>query len=366
MSSKIISSQQQKPITTTKMHTDLLSAIGNTPIVALRKLNTNPLATVYVKLEYMNPSGSIKDRIARHIIETFEKRGTLKPGGVIVENSSGNTAASVAMIAALKGYQAIIVVPSKCSEEKQQAIKAFGARLVVASSAAPIDSPLHYENIAKRLEREIPGAVRLDQYNNELNTEAHYLTTGSEIWEQTEGKLDYFVAGASTGGTISGVGKYLKEASDQSVKIILSDPNGSCYFNKVKSDSFTVNDKKTQIEGIGKNYSCDCMNFGVVDDAYLVEDFDAISIARRMASEEGILCGLSSGANVWTALQIAAQATEPTTIVTVLPDGGLKYLSKLYNPKWLGNFKFVTPEEESFLETTETVEEIISSFKNPR
>jgi len=346
--------------------TDLLSAIGNTPLVALRKLNTNPLATVYVKLEYMNPSGSIKDRIARHIIETFEKRGTLKPGGVIVENSSGNTAASVAMIAALKGYPAVIVVPSKCSEEKQQTIKAFGARLIVASATAAPNSPEHYENIAKRLEHEIPGAVRLDQYNNQLNTEAHYLTTGKEIWEQTGGNVDYFVAGASTGGTISGAGKYLKEATNQNVRVVLSDPNGSCYFNKIKNDSFTVNGKKTQIEGIGKNYSCECMHFETVDDAYLVEDIDAITTARRMASEEGLLCGLSSGANVWTALQLAAKATQPTTIVTVLPDGGLKYLSKLYNPKWLGSCGFISQEDEVEFESTETVDDIISSFKNPR
>jgi len=352
--------------TTTTTHPDILSAIGNTPLVALKKLNTNPLATVYVKLEFMNPSGSIKDRIAKHIIETFEKRGTLRPGGVIVENSSGNTAAAVAMIAALKGYPAVIVVPSKCSEEKQQAIKAFGARLVVASATAAPDSPNHYENIAKRLEREIPGAVRLDQYNNQLNTEAHYMTTGSEIWRQTNGNIDYFVAGASTGGTISGVGKYLKEASSDRVQIVLSDPNGSCYFNKIKNGSFTVNNKKTQIEGIGKNYSCECMHYDVVDDAILVEDIDAITIARRMASEEGILCGGSSGANVWAALQLAAKATTPTTIVTVLPDGGLKYLSKLFNPKWLGSFEFVSEEESSVLEGNETIDEIIASFKNPR
>jgi len=343
----------------------LLSAIGNTPIVALRKLNTNPLATVLVKLEYMNPSGSIKDRIARHIIETFEKRGILRPGGVIVENSSGNTAASVAMIAALKGYQSVIVVPSKCSEEKQQSIKAFGARLVVASATAAPDSPDHYENIAKRLEKEIPGAVRLDQYNNQLNMEAHYLTTGAEIWQQTQGNIDYFVAGASTGGTVSGVGKYLKEKAPD-CKVVLSDPNGSCYFNKIKNGSFTVNGKKTQIEGIGKNYSCECMHYEYVDDAILVEDIDAISTARRMAMEEGILCGLSSGANVWAALQLAAQATQPTTIVTVLPDGGLKYLSKLYNPKWLGSCQFVSQEEENDLESNESVNEIIASFKNPR
>lgn len=345
---------------------DILSAIGNTPLVCLKKMNTNPLAKVYVKLEYMNPSGSIKDRIAKHIIETFEKRGVLRPGGIIVENSSGNTAASVAMIAALKGYQCVIVVPSKCSEEKQNAIKAFGAKLVVASATAAPDSPDHYENIAKRLEKEIPGAVRLDQYNNQLNAEAHYLTTGAEIWQQTHGKVDLFIAGASTGGTVSGVGKYLKEHSDNKVKVVLSDPNGSCYFNKIKYDSFTVNGKKTHIEGIGKNYACDCMHFEYVDDALLVEDNEAITTARRLAMEEGILCGMSSGANVWAALKLASEATVPTNIVTVLPDGGLKYLSKIYNPQWLSSVQFCSREDQAILEATESVDEIIASFKNPR
>jgi len=347
-------------------HSDVLSSIGNTPLVLLRKLNTNPLATVLVKLEYMNPSGSIKDRIARHIIETYEKRGILKPGGIIVENSSGNTAASVAMIAAIKGYPSVIVVPSKCSEEKQNSIKAFGAQLIVASSCAAPGSPGHYEQVARRLEREIPGAVRLDQYNNPLNAEAHFLTTGPEIWRQSEGKVDYFVAGASTGGTISGVGGFLKQVTENQCKIILADPNGSCYYNKVKSGIFAVNDKKTTIEGIGKNYSCDSMNFDLVDDAYLVEDLDAIKTARALATEEGILCGGSSGANVWTALQIANKVTVPTTIITILPDGGLKYLSKIFNPTWLASNHFVSDEEQVEMEANHSIEDIIASFKNPR
>jgi len=348
---------------------DLLSAIGNTPLVELRKLNKNPLARVLVKLEFMNPSGSIKDRIARHIIETFERRGTLRPGGVIVENSSGNTAASVAMIAAVKGYQSVIVVPSKCSEEKQNAIKAFGAQLVVAPSSAAPGSPEHYEMVAKRLEREIPGAVRLDQYNNPLNVEAHYLTTGPEIWRQTEGKVNIFVAGASTGGTVSGTGRYLKDASNGRVRIVLADPNGSCYFNKVKLGECTANNKKTQIEGIGKNYTCDCMDFDIVDDAHLVEDIDAVNTSRRMATEEGILCGGSSGAVVWAALQEAAKATEPTTIVAILPDGGLKYLSKMFNPSWLNTNGFISEAQRSELEgntSVDNLDEVIASFTNPR
>jgi len=348
----------------TDTRTTLLDTIGNTPLVALKKLNTNPLATVYVKLEYMNPSGSIKDRIARHIIETYEQRGLLKPGGIIVENSSGNTASAVAMIAAIKGYSAVIVVPSKCSIEKQNSVKAFGAHLVVTPASAPHGSPEHYESVAKRLEKEIPGAVRLDQYNNMLNVQAHYLTTGPEIWQQTEGKVDYFVAGASTGGTISGVGSFLKEMSNNSVQVVLADPNGSCYYNRVKNGVTLANDKKTQVEGVGKNYACECMRFEYVDDALVVEDIDAFTTARRMATEEGILCGGSSGANVWAALEIAKKATKPTTIVTVLPDGGIKYLSKIFNPDWLGSNDLISEEDKSNLEHLgDPLEEIINKFK---
>jgi len=342
---------------------NILSSIGNTPLVELKKLNTNPLARVFVKLEYFNPSGSIKDRIALHIIETFEKRGILKPGGIIVENSSGNTASAVAMIAAIKGYRAIIVVPSKCSEEKQNSVKAFGAKLIVADAAAPPGSPGHYESIARRLEQEIPGAVRLDQYNNLLNVEAHYLTTGPEIWQQAGGKVDYFIAGASTGGTVSGIGTYLKEQTRDKVQVIVADPNGSCIYNMVKNGRMETNGKKTQIEGIGKNYHVNCMKFEVVDDAMIVEDVDALNTTRRLALEEGILCGGSSGANVWAALQIAKTVTEPTNIVTVLPDGGLKYLSKYFNPTWLDTNHIISHEEKDKLVNNQSFEEIVASLQ---
>jgi len=332
-------------------------------MVSIKKLNRNPLVTIYVKIEFMNPSGSIKDRVARHIIETFEKSGKLKPGGVIVENSSGNTAASVAMIAAIKGYQAVIVVPSKCSEEKQNAIKAFGAQLVVTPASAAPGTPEHYESVAKRLEREIPGAVRLDQYNNPLNYQAHYTGTGPEIWKQLNGNIDYFVAGASTGGTVSGVGSYLKKMSNNHVQVFIADPNGSCYLSKVKSNSFDTNEKKTQIEGIGKNYTCDCMHYDVIDDALLVEDTDAFNTARAMATEEGIMCGGSSGANVFAALKLAEKMTKPTVIVTILPDGGLKYLSKIFNPTWLASNKIISENECSSLVGNNSVDDIIASFQ---
>lgn len=313
-------------------------------MVRLQKLCRNPLAEVLVKLEFMNPSGSIKDRIARHILATYERRGVLRAGGVVVENSSGNTAASVSMLCALRGYHAIIVVPNKCSQEKKAAIQAYGAHLVVSPDGVGIDSPDHYENIAKRLEKEIPGAVRLDQYNNELNVEAHYSTTGPEIWRQTQGRLDYFVAGASTGGTISGVGRYLKERSNNRVRIVAADPHGSAILDMVTSGQFVNDAQKTEIEGLGKNYPCECLRFESMDEALRVEDSDAFHTARRMAREEGILCGISSGANVWAALKIAEAAKSPTTVVAVLPDGGAKYLSKLFNDEWLAAKKILPAE----------------------
>jgi len=318
---------------------NILDNIGNTPLVRLCKLSPNPLVDIYVKVEYMNPSGSIKDRIAKFMFEELEKSGKLTPGGTVVENSSGNTASSVAMVAAIKGYKAILVVPDKCSTEKQNTLKAFGAQLVVAPSKVSPDSPLHYENAAKRIAALIPGSVRLDQYNNPLNTEAHYRTTGPEIWNQTNGKIDYLVAGASTGGTVSGTGRFLKEKSEGRVKVVISDPHGSCLYNYKKTGSFQLGEqekgKSTQIEGIGKNYKVNNMHFDVIDDAIKVSDREAFMTAQRLAKEEGLLCGGSSGANVWSAIQLAKTCTKPTVIVAILPDGGIKYLSKIFNPVWL-------------------------------
>mmetsp|Transcript_11774 Transcript_11774/g.19138 ORF Transcript_11774/g.19138 Transcript_11774/m.19138 type:complete len:374 (-) Transcript_11774:75-1196(-) len=336
--------QQRRDTTATPGPSRLLDTIGNTPLVELTRLNSNPLARVFVKLEFVNPSGSIKDRIAKHIIETFEREGRLKPGWTIVENSSGNTAAAVAMVAALKGYKSVLVVPHKCSIEKQNALKAFGARVIVSPPGAQHGTPEHYESIAIRLASELPNAVRLDQYNNPLNIEAHYWGTGREIWEQTRGDIDYFVCGGSTGGTITGVSRFLKERSDK-VKIVLCDPAGSSMANAFRTGSYESSPGASQIEGLGKNYQVDCYDPSLVDDAFSVGDRDAFLTARRMAQEEGILCGISSGANVWSALELARRATVPTNIVTVLPDGGSKYLSKLFNPQWLLDHQIISPEE---------------------
>lgn len=313
--------------------TSVLSAIGNTPMIKLSKLNSNPLATVYVKLEFLNPSGSIKDRIVRHMITELENQKVIKPGDKIVENSSGNTAAAVAMICGLKGYDATLVVPHKCSKEKQQALTAFGAKLIVAEEGAKSGTPGHYESIAKRIEEE-EGAYRLNQYNNQLNVDAHYKSTGPEIYHQVQGNIDYFVAGGSTGGTISGTGKFLKE-QNKDIKVVLVDPPGSGLHNQWKTGVNSPGPGKTSIEGIGKGYNVDCMHIKVVDDVLLVKDQQAFLTARQMAKHEGIMCGISAGANVWGALELAKRATKPTTIVTVLPDGGHKYFSKLFNPEWL-------------------------------
>lgn len=347
------------PMNHPRLSRGLLDTIGSTPIVELVRINPNPqFARVFVKLEFLNPSGSIKDRIVKHIIETFEQQGRLKAGATIVENSSGNTAAAVAMISALKGYKSVLVVPHKCSIEKQNALRAFGARVIVTppdagktptSSLFPFlfqkdfnrnqtkgpGSPLHYEQVAIRLEREIEGAVRLDQYNNPLNVEAHYLTTGPEIFQQLKGEIDVFVAGGSTGGTITGVSRYLKEHCNRPVKVALVDPKGSSMSNAFLRGVYEPSPGSSQIEGIGKNYKVNCFDPSVLDETFCVSDRDAFMMARRLAQEEGILVGGSSGANVWAALQIAASATKATNIVTVLPDGGIKYLSKIFNPDWL-------------------------------
>lgn len=313
----------------------ILDTIGNTPLVKLMRLCPNPLVTILAKVEFMNPSGSVKDRIVIHIINKAEKEGLLKPGGTIIENTSGNTGAAVAMIAAIRGYKAILTMPDKVSKEKQDALKAFGAEIVVTPTSAAPDSPDHYVNTAKRLAQETPNSFRVNQYDNLLNPEAHYLTTGPEIWKQCSGKVDYFVASSSTGGTISGVGRYLKERNPK-VKVIMPDPIGSIYYAYFKTGKIPEEGNcKYNLEGIGEDHLAKAMDFSIVDDIMQVKDKDAFAVARQLARKEGILAGGSSGANVWAALEVAKTLKEPATIVTILPDGGIKYLSKMYNDDWM-------------------------------
>lgn len=313
----------------------VLNTVGNTPLVKLQRLNPHKHVEIFVKLEFFNPSGSIKDRIVRHIIEDAEAEGLLKPGGIIVENTSGNTGAAAAMIAAIKGYKAILTMPDKVSTEKQNALKAFGAEIVVTPTSAPPDSPDHYVNTAKRIAAETPNSFRINQYDNPKNPEAHYLTTGPEIWEQTQGKVTHFVASGSTGGTISGTGRYLKEQNPE-IKLIMPDPVGSIYygyFRTGKVDAAQIG--QYFVEGVGEDHIALAMDFSLVDQMYQFTDADAFGMARQLAEVEGIFGGGTAGANVWGALKLAASLDEPATIVTVIPDNGAKYLSKFYNNEWM-------------------------------
>ena len=314
---------------------DILKTIGNTPLVEIRKMNPNPLVTILVKLEFYNPTGSIKDRIVLHIIEDAEKKGLLAPGVTLLESSSGNTGASIAMIAAVKGYRSLVVIPDKVSQEKQDLLKAFNAEVIVTKSSAPTDSPEHYNNLITQIVANTPEGFYINQYDNPKNPEAHYLSTGPEIWEQTGGKVDYFISSGSSGGTISGIGAFLKEQNPH-VKVILADPKGSIYYPYIKTGEFTSEDISSYLmEGIGKDHIPQAMNFSLIDDVISVTDQEAFYTARRLAQEEGIFGGGSGGANLWATLQIAKRLKKPATLVTIIPDSGMKYLSKMYNDEWL-------------------------------
>ncbi len=312
-----------------------IDTVGNTPLVKLQKFSPNPLVTILAKCEFLNPSCSIKDRIVKYIIDDAEKTGLLKPGGTIVEGTSGNTGAATAMIAAIKGYKAILTMPDKVSIEKQNALKAYGAKIIVCPTAAAPDSSDHYVNTSIRIAKETPNSFRINQYDNKKNPEAHYHSTGPEIWQQTDGQLDYFVASASTGGTISGVGKYLKERNPN-IKVVMPDPVGSIYYEYFKTRKVPASEGCTYfVEGVGEDHIAHALDWSIVDEVIQFTDKQAFAVGRRLATEEGILAGGSSGANVWAAIELAKKLTKPTTIVTVLPDLGVKYLSKMYNDEWM-------------------------------
>jgi len=311
----------------------ILECIGHTPLVKLGKVVDRNSATVLVKCEFMNPTGSIKDRMAKFIIEKAEKTGQLIPGGTIVENTSGNTGLALAMIAAVKGYKAIFTMPDKMSQEKVNMLKSFGAKVVITPTDVPGDSPEHYVEVAKRIAKETPNAFYVNQYHNQANIEAHYHSTAPEIWQQTEGKMDAFVAGTGTGGTISGVGRYFKEKG-YPVKIIGADPHGSVHYDYFYTRKL-VTPHVYKVEGIGEDILCEALDFSVVDEMHQTNDLEAFTIARRLVKEEGLFCGGASGAIVKVAIDVAKTLTPDQTVVAMLTDSGSRYISKFLNDEWM-------------------------------
>ena len=315
------------------IYDSILDTIGDTPLVRLSKITRDCRATVLVKVEYFNPGGSVKDRIAVAIVADAEGKGLLKPGGTIVESTSGNTGLGLAMVAAVKGYRAIFCMPDKVSTEKITLLKAYGAEVVITPTAVPPDSPDSYYEVAKRIVRETPGAYLANQYHNPTNPEAHYRTTGPEIWRQTGGKIDYFVAGMGTGGTISGTSRYLKE-KNPNIKVYGADPVGSILKDWFYTKKM-VPPKTYKVEGIGEDFLPSALDFTVIDEIIQVNDFQSLNTARRLTREEGILVGGSSGTALHAGLQVARQAKEGEVVVVLLPDTGERYLTKVHSDEWM-------------------------------
>jgi cystathionine beta-synthase len=318
-----------------RQYSTVLELVGNTPIVRLDSLGRGVEPQLLAKLEYLNPGGSVKDRIGLAMIEKAEAEGKLKPGGTIVEPTSGNTGVGLAIAAAHKGYRCIFVMPDKMSQEKISMLRAYGAEVVICPTAVEPDSPESYYSVSDRLAEEIPGGFKPDQYSNMANPEAHYLHTGPEIWDQTDGEIDAIVISVGTGGTISGVGRYFKERKP-GVLIVGADPEGSVYTAQDERDVHPY-----LVEGIGKDTWPKTMDPSVVDEWVRVSDRDSFLVARRLAHEEGLLVGGSGGTTVWAALEIAKQFGPEARILTMIPDSGRSYMSKFYDDNWMLEHGFV-------------------------
>lgn len=325
------------------IYNNVLHAIGDTPLVQLNKVVGRHDARVLAKLEFMNPGGSVKDRMALHIVELAERSGQLKPGSVIVENTSGNTGVGVAMAAAVKGYRCIFTMPDKMSEEKVRRLKAFGAEVVVTPTAVPADSPESYYETAKRIARETPNSFMINQYHNKENIAAHYLSTGPEIWEQTGGNFHVLVGGLGTGGTMSGTAKFCKEKNPR-VRTVGVDPEGSIYYDMFHTGQ-PSKPHTYKVEGIGEDMVCGALEFNHIDDVLQVNDRECFQMARRLTREEGIFVGGSSGAAVHVAAGIARELGRNNTIVVILPDSGAIYLSKFFNDDWMKDNGFFEPAQ---------------------
>jgi cystathionine beta-synthase len=317
-----------------RYYDNVVELIGNTPLVRLRNLTAGIEATVLAKVEYFNPGGSVKDRIALRMVEEAERAGLLRPGGTIVEPTSGNTGVGLALVAQLRGYRCVFVCPDKVSEDKQNVLRAYGAEVVVCPTAVAPEDPRSYYNVSDRLAREIPGAWKPNQYANPANPRSHYESTGPELWEQTEGRITHFVAGVGTGGTISGTGRYLKEVSGGKVKVIGADPEGSVYSGGTG--------RPYLVEGVGEDFWPDNYDRTICDEIVEVSDKESFDLTRRLAREEGLLVGGSCGMAVAAALRVARSAGPDDVVVVLLPDGGRGYLSKIFNDDWMARYGFLS------------------------
>ena len=312
----------------------VLDTVGWTPLIRLARLGSGLRTPIFGKAEYVNPGGSVKDRIGLAIIEDAERRGDLRAGGTIVEGTSGNTGVGLAIAAALKGYRCVFTMPDKMSQEKVRLLKAFGAEVVITPTAVPPDHPDNYVMKAKQIAKDTPGAILANQFYNEINPEAHYATTGPEIWEQTKGRVTHLIAGAGTGGTVSGAGKYLKEKNPK-VRVVAGDPVGSLYTHFHRTHSLG-DGHPYKVEGIGGDKIPTTIWFDCIDEFRQVSDRTSLVMARRLAREEGILAGGSTGLNVALALDVARELDDPdAVIVTILCDTGERYLSKVFNDEWM-------------------------------
>jgi len=335
---------------------NILETIGHTPIVKLQKVAKHVAADIFVKCEYLNPAGSMKDRVALNIVTDAERRGLLGPGSTIVEATSGNTGMGLALVAALRGYQCVFVMPDKMSQEKVAALRAFGARVVICPTAVEPEDPRSYYQTAKRIVQETPGAYYANQYHNPANPEAHYLSTAPEIWAQTNGELDVFVAGMGTGGTISGCGRYFREKK-KDFRLVGVDPIGSLYYEYVKTGRMT-RPFSYYVEGIGEDFLPTTMNLKILDEIMRVDDKECFLMTRELVRQEGLYVGGSSGAAVAGAIKYAEMSKRKENILVLLPDSAQKYLSKIFDDKWM--------RENGFLDEPDvlgTVSQLLRSRK---
>jgi cystathionine beta-synthase len=313
----------------------MIDLVGNTPLVRLNSVTEGIAATVLAKVEYFNPGGSVKDRIAIRMIEDAEKSGALKPGGTIVEPTSGNTGVGLAIVAQTRGYSCVFVCPDKVARDKIDVLRAYGARVEVCPTAVDPDDPRSYYSVSDRLSKEIPGAWKPDQYSNPANPRSHYETTGPELWTQTDGRITHFVAGMGTGGTIGGTGRYLKEQS-AAVRVIGADPVGSVYSGG--------SGRPYLVEGVGEDFWPATYDASIPDEVIAVSDRDSFAMTRRLAREEGLLVGGSCGMAVVAALEVARRAGPDDVVVVLLPDSGKGYLSKIFNDDWMADYGFLSSD----------------------